>query len=41
MNDHGPSFVDRRVPVMRVFDLEDRHFSFDDARVGPGASGGE
>ena len=28
------------VSVVGVFDLVDRHLSFDDARVGAGASGG-
>lgn len=31
---------DGRVAVVRVFDLVDRHFSFDYARVGAGAAAG-
>lgn len=30
-----------RVPVVRMFDVVDRHFPFDDARVGAGTSGGQ
>jgi len=30
-----------RIPVVGVFDVVDRHFPFDDARVGAGTSGGE
>ena len=32
---------DGRVAVVRVFDLVDRHFSFDYARVGAGAAAGQ
>ena len=31
---------DGRIAVVGVFDLVDRHLSFDDARVGAGSSGG-
>ena len=31
---------DGRIAVVGVFDLVDRHLSFDDARVGAGTSGG-
>lgn len=31
---------DGRVPVVGVFDLVDRHLSFDDARIGAGTAGG-
>ena len=34
-------FGDGCVPVVGMFDLVDRHFPFDDARVGAGPSGGE
>ena len=34
-------FDDGRIAVLGVFDLVDRHLSFDDARVGAGTSGGE
>lgn len=34
-------FDDGRVAVVGVFDLVDRHLSFDDARVCAGVSGGE
>jgi hypothetical protein len=32
---------DGSVPVVGVFDLVDRHLSFDHTRVGAGASGGQ
>jgi len=37
----GAVLGDGRIAVVGVFDLLDRHLSFDDTRVGAGSSGGE
>ena len=38
--DYGPVLEDGCTPVVGVFDLVDRHLSFDDARVGAGTPAG-
>jgi hypothetical protein len=39
MADCDSAFDDRRVAVVAVFDLIDRHLALDDSRVGAGSSG--